>query len=301
MWFKNLTIFRFSEPFAPSLEALAGQLAHYAFQPCASYQPSAAGWTPPLGRRASDLVHGVAGRLLVCLRTEEKLLPASVVNQMLADRIAALEDQQRPVRRREKQELRERLIEELLPRALTRGRHSYAYFDFAGDWLVIDSATARGVEEVTALLRTTLGTLPIRPPKVKQSPSAVMTAWLLEGRAPPEFAFGDSCELREPGEAGGVVRCRGQDLTGDELRGHVLAGKQVTRLSLVWQGRVAFILDEDLVVRRLQFLDVVREALDGSYTDSPEAIFDAEYALMTGELALLLPRLLELFGSEEGC
>ena len=81
------------------------------------------------------------------------------------------------------------------------------------------------------------------------------------GKAPAEFALGDVCELREGGEAGGIVRCRGQDLTGDEIRGHLQAGKQATRLGLIWDGRVAFVLDEALVVRRLHFLDVVRESL----------------------------------------
>ena len=56
-------------------------------------------------------------------------------------------------------------------------------------------------------------------------------------------------------------------------------------------------LDEALVVRRLKFLDVIRESLDDSVTDSL-AVFDAEYALMTGELTLLLPELLTLFGGE---
>ena len=89
-------------------------------------------------------------------------------------------------------------------------------------------------------------------------------------------------------------------MTGDEIRGHLEAGKQVTQLGLIWSERVAFVLDEALVIRRLRFLDVVRETLRESGTDSPEAIFDAEFALMTGELALLLPRLLEVFGGEAG-
>ncbi len=299
MWFKNLTVFRFAEPFSPTIESLAKQLEQHAFQPCPSHQPNAAGWVPPLGRKALDLVHVVAGRVLLCLRIEEKVLPVSVLNQMVAERVASIEDQRRqPVGRREKREMRDELFQRLLPHALTRGRCSYAYLDPAGGWLVVDSASARGVEEITGLLRKSLGTLPIVPLEVKQSVTAIMTGWLAEGRPPAEFDFGDSCELREPGDAGGVVRCRGQDLTGDEMRGHLAAGKRAARLGLSWNDRVAFVLDESLVIRRLQFLDVVRESLRDSATDSAEAVFDAEYALMTAELALLLPRLLELFGGE---
>ncbi len=301
MWFKNLTAFRMVEPFPFSAETLAERLESRAFQPCPSHQPSAAGWAPPLGRKAVELVHVVAGRLLVRLRTEERVLPATVVQQTLAERVAVIEEQQgRSVRRREKQVLRERLVEELLPRALTRCRDSYAYVDPAAGWLVVDSASPRGVEEITGFLRKTLDTLAIAPPEVKRPVATVMTAWLAEGRAPVDFALGDVCELREASETGGVVRCRGQDLTGDEIRGHLEAGKQVTQLGLIWNERVAFVLDEALVVRRLRFLDVVRETVREGGTDSPEAMHDAEFALMTGELALLLPRLLELFGGEAG-
>ena len=298
MWFRNLTPFRLVEPLPLNAEALTARLESHAFQPCLSHQPSSAGWTAPLGRKARDLIHAVAGRWLFCLRTEEKLLPAMVINQELAERVAVIEDEQRrPVRRREKQELREQLVHELLPRALTRSRRSYAYLDTASGWLVVDSASPRMVEELTGTLRKTLDSLPIAPPRIKQSPAAVMTAWLVAGQAPADFAFGDVCELQEGGETGGVVRCRGQDLTGDEIRAHLDAGKQAVQLGLIWNGRVAFVLDEALLVRRLHFLDVVQESLrDGA--DSAEALFDAEFALMTGELALLLPRLLELFGGE---
>ena len=298
MWFRNLTPFRLIEPLPLNAEALTARLESHAFQPCLSHQPSSAGWTAPLGRKARDLIHAVAGRWLFCLRTEEKLLPAIVINQALAERVAIIEDEQRrPVRRREKQELREQLVHELLPRALTRSRRSYAYLDTTSGWLVVDSASPRIVEELTGALRKALDSLSIAPPRIKQSPAAVMTAWLVAGQAPADFTFGDVCELQEGGETGGVVRCRGQDLTGDEIRAHLDAGKQAVQLGLIWKGRVAFVLDEALLVRRLHFLDVVQESLrDGA--DSAEALFDAEFALMTGELALLLPRLLELFGGE---
>lgn len=298
MWFKNLTVFRLVEPFSLTAEELAVRLEQRAFQPCPSHQPSTAGWVSPLGRKARDRVHAAAGRLMVCLRIEEKLLPSIVVNQAVAERVALIEDQQqRPVRRREKQELRDQLVQELLPRALTRSRLGYAYLDPAAGWMVVDSASPHAVEDITGTLRETLDSLPVAPPRVKQPVAAVMTAWLTEGQAPAEFALGNVCELREGGDAGGVVRCRGQDLTGDEIRAHLQAGKQVTRLGLIWNGRVAFVLDESLVVRRLQFLDVVRESLR-DVAEAPEALFDAEFALMAGELALLLPRLLEVFGGE---
>ena len=94
MGLKNLTLLRLLEPFPFTAETLAARLGGYAFQPCPSHQPSIAGWTPPLGRKATELVHVVNGRLLLCLRTEEKLLPAMVINQAVDERIAVTEEQQ---------------------------------------------------------------------------------------------------------------------------------------------------------------------------------------------------------------
>lgn len=301
MWFKNLTLFRLIEPLDLMDEHITTRLERFVFQPCPSYLPSAAGWVPPLGRKAVDLVHGVAGKWLLCLRTEEKILPASVLSQAVAEQVTAIEDQEnRSVRRRERQELRDRLLQAWLPHALLRSRYGYAYLDPQQRWLVLDSVSPRGVEEMTGFLRKSLDSLPITPVKVQRSVTATMTAWLAEGQAPPDFAFGDSCELRESGEPAGIIRCRGQDLTSDEIRAHLAAGKQVARLGLIWKDRVSFVLDEALTLRRLRFLEIVEEAAKESAADSHEARFDTEFALMTGELGLLLPRLLELFGGDTG-
>lgn len=297
MWFKNLTLLRCTAPLSLTAESLALRLDQRPFQPCPSFQASAAGWSAPLGRKAREPVHAVAGRWLMCLRTEERILPPIAVNQALAERIALIEDeQQRSVRRREKVELREQLVQELLPRALTRSRFSYGYFDTQAGWLMVDSASPRGVEEFTSTLRETLDTLPLAAPRVQHSVSGTMSAWLQEGIAPLDFTFGASCELREAGDAGGVVRCRGQDVCSDEIRAHLDAGKQVSRLALIWRERIAFILDENLVIRRLQFLDVVREEINQDDTPCAAALFDAEFALMSGELAQLIPAVLALFG-----
>lgn len=297
MWFKNLTLLRCTAPLALTVDSLSAQLAQHPFQACPSFQPRSAGWSPPLGRKTHALVHALASYWLLCLRTEERLLPAVAVNQALAERIASIEDEQRrTVRRRERSELREQLVQELLPRALTRSRLSYAYLDMGAGWLVVDSASPRAVEEFSGALRSSLDSLPVAPLAVRHPVSATMTTWLKNGTAPQHFSFGDSCELREGGDDGGIVRCRGQDLTGDEIAAHLAAAKQVTRLALIWRDRLAFVLDEGLILRRLQFLDVIREALHEDATPSAAALFDAEFALMTGELTQLIPEILEAFG-----
>jgi recombination associated protein RdgC len=299
MWFKNLTLFRFSAPFILTAEALGEKLEEGGFHPCTSQQMAAHGWTPPLGRKATDLVHAVNGCFLLCLQTEEKVLPAAVIREMVTKRVDEIEElEQRPVRRREQLTLRDEVLQDLLPRAFTRSRQTYAYIDPRGGWLIIDSAGGKAVEELTHRLRLALGSLPITPPRVVSAPGVVMTGWLTQGGLPVDFTLGDECELRDGGGEAGIVRCKGQDLSGEEILTHLQAGKQVTRLALIWNDRLSLLLTEEPSVRRLRFTDLVQEQLADTEMETAEQIIDAEFAVMTGELGVFLPRLLELFDGE---
>lgn len=299
MWFKNLTLFRFTEPFGLEAAEVAEKLSRAAFRSCDSQAMTSQGWAPPLGRKAMDLIHAVNGRLLLCLQIQEKVLPPAVLREVVEERIADIEEQQaRSVRRREKASIRDEVLQELLPRALTRTRRTHAYLSPADGWLVVDAASPKAVEELTGLLRRTLGRLPIALPRVASAPATIMTHWLGTGELPPDFAPGDACELHDGDEQGGVVRCKGQDLVGDEIRTHLEAGKQVTRLELRWSDRIDFMLGEDLTIRRLRFLDLIQEQIDDLNAETAEEIFDVQFTLMTAELAVLLPRLLDVFGGE---
>jgi recombination associated protein RdgC len=296
MLFRNLTLFHYQQPLIPT-DTLDAQLASAAFQPCLSQEPRGNGWVSPLGPAATAMVHEVMSAQLLCLQTEEKILPSSVIRDALQERIEQIETQeQRSIRRQEKDRLKDDVILDLLPRAFSRYRQDRAYFEpSAGGWLLVDGA-GKAVEELTTRLRKTLGQLPITPLAVNDAPAVVMTRWLNEGQCPSGLSLGDECELRDDE---GVVRCKGQDLLSEEIRGHLSADKQVTRLSLIWQERLSFMLGEDLTLRRIKSLDIVREQLEEFDLETPQAQLDAEFAVMVGELRGLLAELPDWFGGVE--
>lgn len=301
MWFRNARLYRFTKPLSLTPEALEEKLADAAFQPCGPNDPVRLGWTAPLGRHGEQLVHSANGYHLICLRKEERLLPASVLKEAVNDRVEMIETEQaRKVRRREREEIREQLTLEMLPRAFTRSRRCFAYLAPGDGWLIIDAAAAKQAEELTSHLRKTLGTLPVRPPAVQQSPVFTMTGWLQDSIALPQgMSAGMDCELRDPGEEGGIVRCRGLDLHGEDILAHLGSGMQVVRLALDWQESLSFVLDEELALRRLKFGDTLREQLDDIDSEDAVGRFDAAFSLMTLELSRLLPNLLEAFGGED--
>ncbi|MCB1868810.1 MAG: recombination-associated protein RdgC, partial [Gammaproteobacteria bacterium] len=122
---------------------------------------------------------------MICMRREEKVLPAAVVNQQLDRRVRDLEESQgRKVRRREKGEIKDEILLDLLPKAFTKTVLTYAYIDSRNGWLVVDAASSKRAEELISLLRETLGSLPLRPLEVNSSPVQVMTNWLQGGSLP---------------------------------------------------------------------------------------------------------------------
>ncbi|MFV8818805.1 recombination-associated protein RdgC [Haliea sp. E17] len=299
MWFKNIRAYRLTSPFDLSPEQLAEQLAPRAFQPCAKSQALAVGWVPPLGAETSALVHAANGRLLLKLKREEKLLPSTVVKEQLEEKVALIEEEQaRKVYRKERLTLKDEIIQDCLPRAFSRSNAVFAYIDTRAGWVFVDAASASRAEELLNLFRECVGNFPVVLPEVKQSPAACMTAWLAHESPPEEFTLREDCELREPGEEGGVVRCRGVDLLSEEVETHLNAGRQVVRIALDWQERVTFLLAEDLCLRRLKF----SEELMKENEDIPEADnaarLDADFALMSDAVTVLFSSVLKLFGGE---
>ncbi|MDP4549186.1 recombination-associated protein RdgC [Marinobacter sp. MDS2] len=301
MWFRNARVFRFTKPFDITAEALEEKLQADAFKPCGPQETMRQGWVPPLGKHGELLVHSANGYHLIALRKEEKILPGPVVKEAVEERAEAIEvEQSRKVRRKEKDEIKEQVMLEMLPQAFSRNRRCYAYLAPKDGVLVVDAGSAKQAEDLASTLRKTLGSLPVRPPVVEQAPAFTFTGWLTETvDLPATIELGNECELKDPSEDGGVVRCKGLDLKADEIRNHLETGMQVTKLAVTWDNNVHLVLDEELSIRRLKFGETLQEQLDDVDVDDAVAKFDAAFTIMTLELSRMIPGLLEALGGED--
>jgi len=299
MWFKNLSIFRLTEDFTLAPADLELKLEQMAFRPCGSHEEFTFGWTSPLGKSSEQLVHSANGFLMLCGKKEERVLPASVVNEMMQEKILETEEQQgRKLSKKERTAIKDELIFELLPRAFTFSNKTYAYIDPKGGWLIVDAASAKKAEDLLSSLRKCLGSLPAVPLNTIEKPVKVMTEWLINNQAPDDITIEDECELRSPEEEGGIIRCKRHDLSLPEIKNHLDTGKEVIKLAVNWADRIAFIIDENLAVKRLKFLDLIQDQVSDIDTGSEAEQFDVDFSIMSLELANFLPRLLELFGGE---
>ena len=238
--------------------------------------------------------------MLLCLRREEKILPPSVVRDLLKERIEGIEAQQgRKVYRKEKLALKDEIIQDSLPRAFSRHSELRMLLDPRARWVMVDSASANRAEEALNLLRECIGTFPVIPPQTAHAPAAAMSGWLSNASLPEDLEVRDECELRDLGEQPAVVRCRGVDLYSDEVRQHLQGGMQVVRMALGWKEQLNFVLGDDLCLRRMKFADALVKENDELMDEDRLARLDADFALMAPALTALQDRLIALFGGED--
>jgi len=296
MWFKNLRIYRLAPAWDITPESLENALERLAFRPGAATDMTALGWTAP--RPESGLVHALDGQYLLNLRVEKKLLPSTVINQFARARAQEIEEQQgyRPGRKQMK-DIKEQVTDELLPKAFSIYRDTRVWIDTRGRWLVVDAAAAAKCDEVMGALAKVLDPFPVVPLYTEQSPASAMTNWLISDEPPTNFSIDQDTELRSTSETRAAVRYVRQSVELDDVRKHVEAGKQCTRLAITWADRVSVVLTDGLDLKRIQPLDVLQE---GRVPASDEAEqFDSDFTLMSGELSRLLEDLVEALGGEK--
>jgi len=296
MWFKNIFIYRLPTDFSITAEALQEKLALKPLQPCSGLDKQSRGWISCRGDER--LVHVANRQILFALGVEQKLLPATIINRFAKERVADIEAQQGyKVGRKELKSIKEAITEELLPRAFALQRTTYAWLDSLNGWLVIDAASPSKADDLLEQLSKTLDGFPVTPLHTKLSPVAAMTDWLSGESAPVGFTIDNELELRASGESKAMVRYANHVLEGSEIHSHIAAGKRATRLGLTWNDRISFVLTEQLQIKRLEFLDIIKEE-STAMAENADELFELDFTLMTGELAKLLSDLTEALGGE---
>lgn len=294
-WFKNIMIYRLTSPLDLDSNTLESQLEQTKFTPCGQSDLQKFGWSQPLA--GSELYHFSQGKqFLLVSHKEEKILPANVVKKESEERIAALEEkEQRKLKKTEKQAIKDDVVAMLLPRAFSKHQFTAIWLDLDAQLVYVDAGSAKRAEDTLALLRKSLGSLPVVPLSFVLPPSEVMTNWIAKRHTPNWLSLLEEAELKDF-NTDSVIRCKRQDLESDEITNHLQAGKFVTKLAIDWDTHFSFVLNEDATLSRIKFADEVREKNDDILKEDKAQRFDADFLLMTEELRLFTEKLLEEFG-----
>ena len=281
MWFKQCKAYRLPE--TPDAAVLAEALDEHRF-----VQPGGMDWftdgftvPQPFG---DELVFAANKTLGISLKREERVLPGAVIKTALDEKIAKIEaEEARQVGRKEKQELKEQIIDELLPRSFTRASRTDAVL--ADGYLLINQ-TGNKAETLLSHLREALGGLPAHP---------TFTQWLLRGEADGQFELGDYVALVGAGDMAPEVRIKREDVTAKEVVQHVKNGKRAVELGLVWRESVVLVLTQDLTLKRISYLDHLQEDAESQGDDAAGNAF-ASQIIMAHALTGILDELAELLG-----
>ncbi|MFW6344721.1 MAG: recombination-associated protein RdgC [Halomonas sp.] len=302
MWFRNLHLYRLHD--APSFDAaFLERLAERATaRPLSGQDPRRLGWTAPAGRNGPQFLHELQGHRLISALRQERILPSEVVREEVAERIAYVEEAEgRKVRRQERIAVKEQVVEELLPQAFVRRQRIDLWWDTTRNLIGVNCASRTRAEEALDLLRETLGSLKVTPLATQTLPKRGMTQWLTDpDLRPADLMLGDQVELKAKGDDG-VIRARQVDLDSDEMHQLLESGRQASRLAVEIEGRLSFVLHDDLVLKGLRFGDALIEEANAA-DDGDDALvrLETDFVLMAQALGSSVDRLLEWLGGEAG-
>lgn len=268
----------------------------HTFAECGATQQKSIGWVPPRGHDHGDIIEAIGGEMVLRLRTETKSVPTKVIEKHVDEKSDAIEAAtgRRPGRR-ERKDLKEEALLALLPAAFPKQSDTTAIILPALSMLVIDASSAARAEDVATLLVKCIEGFSVAPIQTNLSPAVAMGQWLLEGEAPNLFGVGRECLLKAPDETKAAVRYANHTLDIEQVRDHIRAGKVASALRLCWNGRVDFTMTDTLQLKKIRLDDVVFESGKKGAVDEA---FDADVAILTGELSLLLPQLIEALDGE---
>lgn len=294
--FKNATIYRISN--VPEHEVIEAALGKDAFVACGPSQERSLGWVPPRSEHGA-FVESVGGQWIARLLIETKSVPGSVLAERAKEKAQRVEQLTgRKPGKKEMREIKEDIRHELLPDAFPKRAAVTIWIEPLFGLLVIDTASQNVADTVATCLVKSVDGLALALVNTHVSPLAIMASWLLDGDkldAHDRFGFdvGSSCELKAGDESKAVVRYQRHSLDTDDVKQHINQGKLPVRLELIYDDRVAFVLDDGGRLRKLQFLDVAFEGKD----DMADA-FDADTAILTGELSKVIDALIDALGGE---
>lgn len=293
--FKAFTVYKLLS--RVSLAKMEDALAAAAFEPCGASQEKSVGWQPPREQEHGAFVESVDGQYIARLMIETKSVPPAAVKQAVKEQLAEIEAQTgRKPGKRERREISEEVRLSLLPHAFPKQCAVTVWIDPRAGYLVIDNTSQSRLDEVVTALVRVIDGLQVSLINTHTSPSAWMALILADSdNVDSRFAIDRECELKAADESKAVVKYAKHSLDIKEVRDHIKLGKVPTKLALTWNDRVSFVLTENLQFKKIAFLDSVFEG--GSKADG-EDNFDADVAIVTGELRVLIPDLLDALGGE---
>lgn len=314
--FNNVVMYRFCKPLALSPVSLNQALYENRFTSPQPTQASSAGFVPPLPAvdgGAAPYLHQADGRWVLCLKVATRNVKPAELMARINDKVAAIEQREhRKVFRKEKQNIKDEVLLELLPQAFPEERTARACITPRSGLLAVEAGSHNAAEFFLGQLRQALEGLPVALPRVVQDPGLAMLAWLNAAALddaqdtplatlPQGLALGEFAELKSRSH-GGRVTLNDEDPADDNAAGYRAANYAVTALALATcddMAGIRFRLTSELLLKGIKsdYEVDIGEGIDHDDVAAQRAaLFDAELVLFFGVLEQVWGQLVTAFG-----
>ncbi|KES18343.1 DNA recombination-dependent growth factor C [Gilliamella apicola SCGC AB-598-I20] len=287
LWFKNAIIYQLNNDNLLDKQTIENAVKSASFSPCGNLDSTKMGWVSPYSdNNQNDFIIDMQGHLLLRIKKETKILPTPVIKQALNDKIDKQEKAlSRKLSKNEKATLKDEVMIDLMPRAFSKYNYYWLWFDTQNKRIIIDCSSFKLAEDILAILRKELGALALTPLSIEKPLEKIMTTWVKEKLSFPPFILGDEVELKDPLEGNGIISCKNQDITSDEMLVHLDSGKWVTKLKIIDEHGINFIIHPDLTLKRIKFDSVILDENEDIGSDEFDKRLEADFYIMANTLS----------------
>lgn len=286
LWFKNAIVYQLNKDNLFDTQAITNAVNACPFVPCGNTDSMRSGWVSPFGESQDNpLVLDNNGQMLLRLKKEIKILPSSVIKQALAEKVTQQEQLfNRKLKKAEKLSLKDEVYIDLLPRAFSKYQFFWLWIDTVNKRVIVDSSSFKQAEDILALLRKEMGTLALTPYASDTPLEKTLTKWVKESLSFPPIILGDEIELKDAVEDSIVVKCKNQEINSQEIFVHIDSGKQISKLKLIDERGVSFILNRDYTLKRIKFDNAILDKNEDFLPEESDAKLEADFMLMISQL-----------------
>lgn len=294
--YKHARAYRLSESpiyALTNLVALNDAANEFAFVAPQGQEAIRFGFVPPYPHVSANLIYAASNCLFFAIKTQWKDIPASALNDEMQPLLKAkVEATGRDLTKLEKTEIKEQVLQNLIPRALAKSKVLQGYIDIEQSLIVFNSSSANDAETAMGLMRKAFESLPALPWLDAHKLSMLLNLWCKEQGLPQGILRGHNGSFKAPDSCGAVSSFKNHVF--DERVTQHLDDKLCTQLEMYWPERFSFTINDSGTLCKLKW--------NNTYTASNDEMgYDDLPARTDADLLLMLSALRPVFSSFQQC
>ena len=286
--YTSALFYSFKQEINFDIEELNKALEQDVFKPVGGQQVSSMGFVKPLGKYGSELARQAPDSNLIWLkvRQDKKTLPSAAINEQLASTIEKIEKKEsRPVKNKEKKEIKDNITMAMLPNLIPKPSYIDLCIDTKNMLVVIFVAKFTRAEECLALLRKSLGTMPVIPSFASYDLDNLLTNSLLEPENLGEIQLGHTVNLVDPSETDNKRNyINEEDITSEDILNSIHNGMRCKSAHLKLYESINLMFNNDGSMTSIKFSDALKETNSDIPNEELASRLENDFVLFASEI-----------------